>query len=131
VNFHRVHVNTRPVNGYPAPFDGLTAALGNFSLYVSPVIGEVTVDSGRLSITINQVGFQVVDSFDFDGDQYLGNWDENSNRVYNGSTKLGGVPVYNESFRDWRSSNGKGGDFLLFSDIKTVEVSPPTVFSSP
>lgn len=130
VNFHRVHVNTRAVNGYPAPFDGLTAALGNFSLYVSPVVGEVAVDGGRLSITINQVGFQVVDSFDFEGDQYLGSWDENSNRVYSGSTKLGGVPVYNESFRDWRSSNGKGADFLLFSDIKTVDVSPATVFFS-
>jgi hypothetical protein len=128
VSFHDIHVNTRSVDGEYGGFDGLTAALGNFSLYVSPISGDVSNADGRLAITIDKVGFQAVDSFDFDGDQYLGNWDENSNRVYNGSTKLGGVPVYNESFRKWRSSNMKGGDFMVFSDIKTLEVSPPVVF---
>lgn len=128
-DMHGIHVNTRTVSGgYGTTFDGLVAALGNFSIYVSPVSGESTSKNGKLEISIDRVGFHIVDSFDFEGDQYLGNWDENSNRVYNGSTKLGGTPVYNETFRDWRRANNKGGDFLVYTDVKMVDVNPPSVF---
>jgi hypothetical protein len=39
--------------------------------------------------------------------------------------KLGAYYVTNEDFRKWRKKygNGMGGDFLVFSDIKVIDVS--------
>jgi hypothetical protein len=38
------------------------------------------------------------------------------------------VPVYNSTYRDWRTANRRGGDFLAFSDVKRVPLSPPATF---
>lgn len=44
---------------------------------------------------------------DFLGEQSLGKWD-------NGALQ----EVTNKDFRDWRDNTGKGGDFLIYSDIE-------------
>jgi hypothetical protein len=38
------------------------------------------------------------------------------------------TPVGNLAFREWRQRNSRGGDFLVFSDIKRVSLNPPDEF---
>ena len=128
VDIHGVHVNFRPIeSGYGAVLDSMVAALGNFSIYVSPIAGEASLEQGRTKIRLDKVGFHVMDSFDFEGSQSLGYWDEDANRVETGFF-FGGTSVSNESFREWRARDKKGGDFLVYSDVKIVTLNPPSVF---
>jgi hypothetical protein len=68
-----------------------------------------------LTMTVDEVGVYVKDSFDFEGDQFLGFWGYRD------------TPYNNSDFREWRMANHAGGDFLVFSDIKRTKISPPDV----
>ena len=117
------------------PLDGLKAALGrwNFFIHVEGKVEVLTQPSGwgrylehfykdyRVSIT--RVGVHVRDSFDFEGWQPLGCWNAKKKEV--GSVFCdGGTSVDNDSFRDWRTVNGRGGDFQLYSDLVITPLSP-------
>lgn len=129
---HDLHVNFRKVGGYN--MDDLTAALGHFSIYVTPLVGEVTQIGDLLyEVKISQVGFHVMDSYDFEGHQFLGRWDDEDNSV----SMLHSVPgldgdddgdVENSDFREWRRSHNRGGDFLIYSDVKSIARNPPDSF---
>jgi hypothetical protein len=142
---HELNVNHQPVSQFIPDLDDLTAALGNFSLYVS-VAGSCRAGLfhkfGRLGyeVFITEVEIHVMDSFDFEGNQSLGYWDEESNSVVlhprlEDKYIEPGVPpappkyeyteVTNKSFREWRDKNGKGGDFRVFSDMKRIKLSRP------
>jgi hypothetical protein len=41
------------------------------------------------------------------------------------------VEVWNSTYRDWRSKNGRGGDFLVYSDMKILRRDPPDTFMFP
>jgi hypothetical protein len=116
--------------------DDLRAALGRF-IFKIIVLGEVepiklnSMLTGTYKVTINELGIYVRDSYDFNDangeDQSLGNWDASDNSV--GRTMFnGGEEVKNSDFRQWRLDNNKGGDFIVFSDIKYVNLSVPSVF---
>ena len=81
----------------------------------------------RHQVSITEVGVYVRDSFDFNGDQFLGYWDDSDNSV-SILNPLSGERVSNESFRQWRTANNRGGDFLVFSDVKRTRLSAPDVF---
>jgi hypothetical protein len=40
----------------------------------------------------------------------------------------GGETVRNSDFRNWRIANSKGGDFLVYSDIRYLKRTPSDVF---
>jgi hypothetical protein len=125
---HDMHVNHSPVEiGLSLSLDDMEAALGNFSIYVAPMSGEISPESGRFRVKLMSVGFHIMDSYDFEGDQSLGYWNESDNSATSYWT-LSGTHVTNQSFRDWRKSVGRGGDFQVYSDIKTVSLNPPDSF---
>jgi hypothetical protein len=108
--------------------DDLAAALANFNFRVG-VKGFATAKAGNINVTINEIGIYVKDSYDFinDGsfqwgclchDQPLGSWAE------------GVGSVSNDTFNNWRTANNKGGDFLIYSDIKTSKINPGDSFSA-
>ena len=66
----------------------------------------------KLQVTIEEVGVYVKDSFDFNGNQFLGWWGPAD------------VPINNSDFQRWRAENHTGGDFLVYSDVKRTRVSP-------
>ena len=69
-------INYRVVGFSLGDLDDMSAALGNFVFKVV-AYGEVRPgSSGDYQVTISQVGVYVRDSFDFNGDQFLGFWDE-------------------------------------------------------
>jgi len=120
--------------------DDLRAALANFVFKViiigtaEPIIEEKEKQkklTGRYKVTINEVDIYVRDTYDFNDppgeDQELGNWDFDDDSV--GRTLFnGGTTVNNSDFRKWRDANGKGGDFLVYSDIKYVKLTSADTF---
>jgi Family of unknown function (DUF6402) len=115
------------------PIDGLFAALGRFVFRVAvkgSVSPQVVRSTLRYEVQITDVGIYVYDIFDFSGFQPLGFWNPTTN--YAGRNPFHGTLVTNKDFRDWRDnkqlSHGKGGDFLVFSDLKTIHLSSPDTF---
>jgi hypothetical protein len=105
-------INARPVvSGWSV--DALTGALGAFELQVA-IAGKVrSIGGGEFEVSIEEVGIYVKDSFDFNGDQFLGVWGYRDD------------PIHNSDFRKWRADNHLGGDFMVFSDVKRVRLNPP------
>jgi hypothetical protein len=120
--------------------DHLSAALANFSFH--------TLISGCVSgnsINIDSVAAYVRDSYDFNGDQKkfgvfdpgLGVWDfddmefDGVGEFFAGSGYGTAVRIRNEHFRHWRSfiGNGKGGDYIIYSDLKVTRLKEPVVVS--
>ena len=125
-------INFRPVkmdawNG-SYPLDDLSAALGNF-VFVVLVSGTVRSDGSPDGhrVAISRVGVYVRDSFDFNGVQFLGFWDRDDNSV-SSINPLSGTRVSNADFRRWREQTQKGGDFMIFSDLKVIRLTRPDVF---
>ena len=150
------YINHRPVDGMEHSIDGLTAALGRFDLRVL-VAG--TVEPGVLDkwvpatspydvyphkqeaqiVNITDVEVYVADSYDFDGPQALGIWNEDNNTASMNYLKADEFArgreanqyVSNDSFQEWRKANNRGGDFRVFSDIKWTHLDPSTTFAIP
>jgi hypothetical protein len=129
------------------PLDDLFAALGNFNFnFVTQgtveYLGKNANGKDAYKVTLTQVGIYVRDSYDFNDasadwhnpktwvSQPLGYWDcaeRNASRT----PGPGAYYVNNEDFRKWRDNygNGKGGDFLVFSDIKVINVNDTFTFA--
>lgn len=58
VDQHPLHVNLKAVPGV-TDFDDMEAALGNFSVYVVPLVFDVAPEVGKLRVTLYTVGFHV------------------------------------------------------------------------
>ena len=127
---HPDHVNHRSVSqSLSDPLDGLSGALANFSYYVavsgtvtdvkeSPWYSLGTKRSYRVNIV--KVGIYLRDSYDFNDFQLLGCWDPVANTVSRVGLGKNSHCVTNATFREWRTANGHGGDFLVFSDINVL-----------
>jgi hypothetical protein len=111
--------------------DHLTAALARFNFHIVALGGIEAIDGSldKFAFTVVEIGVYVRDSYDFnddaDGDdQELGYWDPTSSSV--GRTLLGGgTAVHNSDFRKWRDANKRGGDYLVFSDVKSTTLVKP------
>lgn len=125
------------------PLDDMYAALGSFAVRVvaAGTVGPVQVPlpsmtssprprttATRYQAQIEQVGLFIRDSFDFNGFQPLGFWS---------STDVARAPlpgydwVGNDTYRAWRAANGRGGDFIVYSDLKVVRRTPPDTVDIP
>jgi len=93
------------------------------------VAGSVQPRSGSRShdVEINQIGVYIRDSFDFNGNQFLGFWDDSDNSV-SMTNPFSGTSVSNSDFRTWRANHGAGGDFLIYSDLKLIKLPTPDRF---
>lgn len=124
------YVNQRIVGFGVGDLDDMSAALGNFAfriLIAGSVVGVPDSGAGAHRVTISEVGVYIRDSYDFNGDQSLGFWDDKDNSV-SMINPFSGTAVSNADFRKWRTANGRGGDFIVYSDIKRTLLSPPDVF---
>jgi hypothetical protein len=100
----------------------LTGAIGGGNLRVFPFkIKIIKTDESIYSCEVTQVGIYLRDSFDFSNDQQLGFFNPKTN--YLGKNPSKGSWIWNSDYRDYRDKTGKGGDFLIFSDIKYLDTS--------
>lgn len=122
------YVNQRIVSFNLSDLDDMAAALGNFAFRIVVAGGVAPIPkSSRFKVTISEVGVYIRDSYDFDGSQFLGFWDDKDNSV-SMTNPLSGTPVSNDDFRSWRTKTGKGGDFLVFSDLLRTRLPNPDSF---
>jgi len=132
------YVNYHAVGFEFTDLDDMSAALGNF-LFRVVVAGTVTgaaapakpasgpAATPAYQVRITEVGVYVADSYDFNGDQPLGFWNEKKNTM-SMINPLAGTYVNNASFRDWRTANGLGGDFRVLSDVRRLKLATPDAF---
>jgi len=142
VQFHKDwHIQHTPVQqNYSDPLDDLYAALGDFAFYyiVKGWAERLPDQNGKpyYRVTIDKVGVYIRDSFDFNDppgaffSQPLGLWSclkQDAAKFALGSSYYS---ITNNDFRDWRNQygNGRGGDFLVFSDIKTFNTNTNNTF---
>lgn len=116
--------------------DDMYGALGKATLKVG-VVGSAFSKIDSLTkerhecFHIDQIGFYIRDHYDFNGFQYLGAWTED-HALTKAETVISKTPqgnlvirlkdgpfaaIYNSDFREYRSEMGKGGDFVIYSDI--------------
>lgn len=129
-------VNYSTLGGNWDVLDDLYGALGKALLKVG-VVGTAFKEKNDVSghsrflFHVSYLGFYIRDQYDFNGLQYLGTWTED--RVLSKSetafsvTNQGQIilslkngpfaSVTNADFRKYRLETGKGGDFVVYSDV--------------
>ena len=113
------HLNAQGVK-WGMSVSPIDCALGSFTLhmavsgFVQPITPQGT--SKTHEVQINELHFYLRDSYDFTTDREpLGSWNRTG-----ASVSPYGFGMYfaeNKVFRQWRAKHGKGGDFLVFSDL--------------
>ncbi len=87
-------------------------------------------------VSVKKIGVYIRDTYDFNGEQYLGHWSKTSSpyvRLYLRGESRGDCPddyveVNNDRFRAHQALTGKGGDLLIFSDVLVTQLSKPFTF---
>lgn len=97
------------------PIDPLLGALGDFSFYAIPIGEAEKVSNDEIRVTATGVGIYALDIFEFSGFQYLGYWDEPNEASR--FPDIGGTPVFNSTYRDYREQTGLGEDFIIVSNV--------------
>jgi hypothetical protein len=116
--------------------DDMYGALGKATLKVG-VVGQAFTEKNTVTGQVRNLfraeylGFYIRDHYDFNGMQYLGTWTEDrvltkAETVFT-MTAHGQVvirlkdgpfsAVTNGDFREYRGKTGKGGDFIIYSDV--------------
>lgn len=125
--------------------DDLTGALGAFNFYAA--IAEATFNQQRGTATVTRVAIYVKDRYTFvtkagSAPQYLGHWNKSQVAIQHRYAAAAGLnmqlshspvqigkdvfyPVGNADFRAWQQQHGRGGDFVIYSDILWVTLNHP------
>lgn len=132
------YINFRVVGFSAFDTDDMSASLGNFLFRVvvaGTVTGALPAAKGASApaappsyqVKVTEVGLYVADSYDFNGDQMLGFWNEKKNTM-SMINPFAGTEVTNADFRAWRTANNKGGDFRVLSDVRRVTLTAADTF---
>ncbi len=139
-------VNFLEVGRFGDPMDDFYGAMGESTLKIA-VSGLVTSkEPGKMAIAVDELAFYLKDSYDFNDDSFisqpLGFWSHQG--VARSPRSTLDVPlteqwtytdpskadrqsylVQNRHFRQWRSLYGRGGDFVIVSDVHRVRLPFP------
>ncbi|TKC92682.1 hypothetical protein FAZ69_00200 [Trinickia terrae] len=134
--------------------DDLTGSLGAFNFYAAIATADFDLQGKSATVTHIAVYVRDGYSFEGASDtrsQYLGHWSKDGVIVVPGyvAINMAGVPwldypvvtgnvaenlhkkgkvyypVRNRSFREWQLKHQRGGDFIIYSDWKTVRLEKP------
>lgn len=121
---HLQQTNFRPVDD--TKLDDLGGALGKFSFYSIPKGTATENHNGSISVTIREVGVYVRDDYNFEGEQPLGYWKQPDG--VRSVWWAGYTRVDNSDYREYRVDHGRGGDFIVFSDVRVTRLQEPNSF---
>jgi hypothetical protein len=125
-----------------APLDDLYGALGSYLMRVAGAgyVEPIKDDKGKVikhRVHLQKVGIFIRDTYDFNGDQPLGQWNFNDVKrigFFNDNVMINQschevdkkdakketetyFEVNNTDFDAYRKKFGKGGDFVIYSDV--------------
>ncbi|KAF0119455.1 MAG: hypothetical protein FD149_49 [Rhodospirillaceae bacterium] len=106
----------------------MSGAFGNFAFYAHPRATIIPIGGNLWEVILIDVGIDIFDVFEFNGDQWLGNWNP---ETMEGPNMLSGCKMGNEKYNIWRSRHGRGGDFPVYSDLKMHTFPKPVRFVVP
>ena len=123
---------TAHLNFETVPFgntvDPLDCALASFTIhtaisgFVQPIKTQGTAKTHEVEVTA--LHFYVRDCYDFTSDrEALGSWNRTGASIIPG--RPGMYFAENAVFRNWRARHGKGGDFVVFSDVMSKKPQRP------
>lgn len=139
-------VNFLTLGSMSDPLDDFYGAMGEAQLNVAASATVTTDAKGSHAVTVGELGFYLRDSYDFnDGtffSQPLGFWgfsgverslqlrwdvqlDDKWVEEDAATVQAYRYEVQNDDFRTWRSRNGRGGDFMVLSDVHRVTLATP------
>ncbi|UYY58614.1 DUF6402 family protein [Sphingomonas sp. S2-65] len=142
----QVNIQKIPSSAW-TPIDSFYAAIGAASVKLA-VSGLVTPGAnGQMRLAIDEIGVYLRDTYDFNGDQMLGQWGPNGVTKANvlepsipiaqdDVTSIAGwkpaeslklFSVNNTDFSRYRTRFAKGGDFVIFSDIERQKLPKPII----
>ncbi|MCZ2134236.1 MAG: DUF6402 family protein [Burkholderiales bacterium] len=134
------YVNSRPFGGTMDTLNDLYGAIGRGMLHAAAV-GRVEARGKGHVFVVDRVGIYLRDAYDFNDDDWipqpLGIWNKQRCLSKTESAAFISSPlaqiyyrsqgfeeVFNATFRRWRDTTGRGGDFLVYSDVEWIA---PTV----
>lgn len=96
-------------------------------MFLTSIAGLVkpTQNFGEYEVVVEEVGVCAVDSYDFNGWQYLGHWAPPDDVSFAG---VRGETLHNEDFRAWRQKYKRGGDFEILTPLKRTVLPSPDIF---
>lgn len=121
--------------------DDLYGAIG-VGMFQLAVVGEVQRGINKDSFRVDNIGVYLKDAYEFNGFQFLGCWTKDKTfgkaeilnhaaaqayRLKSPGAALAAkfmktdqpvFHVHNHDFRNYREKHGKGGDFIIYSDVK-------------
>jgi hypothetical protein len=114
--------------------DDFYGAIGRCFVQLA-VVGHVHRDNFSELFIIDKVGLYLKDRYEFNGLQFLGCWTKSKalgkaemlSRLSAVTSSVGArilkvnepvFHVFNHHFREYREKHGKGGDFVIYSDVK-------------
>lgn len=124
-------VNFEPIGELSDTMDDMYGALGSATMKMA-FVGKVerAEADGRRQFSLSHIGFYIRDNYDFNDEQFLGTWTEfgvlNKTEMVADMILDGlafdwhGEPIgkaSNKGFREFRAKTGRGGDFVLYSDV--------------
>ncbi|MDA8448546.1 DUF6402 family protein [Acidovorax sp. NCPPB 3859] len=143
---HTCQVNRLKVGRFGDPMDDFYGAMGEATLKVAVSCMVTPKGTGKTAIAIDELAFYLRDSYDFNDDAFLsqplGFWDHHGvslsprsaldvsvteQWIYTDSSEEDSQRylVQNKHFRQWRSLYGRGGDFMIVSDVHRIRLPFP------
>jgi hypothetical protein len=125
-------INVAELGGVIDTLDDMYGALGLANLKVG-VVGAALNEEGRQRFRVDYLGFYILDTYDFNGPQYLGTWTDKrvltkgetmaagtyvGRRIYKARDDSPIGIITNGDFQNYRATTGQGGDFHVISDIQ-------------
>jgi hypothetical protein len=134
--------------------DDLAGALGGFALYAAIERAQLDwVTPKKVKVIVTHINLYMKDVYSFydrsdqKASQYLGHWNRNGVRLVPADLAVSLLntndwldypvatnwpwqttnvyyPIHNKNFLDWQKKYQQGGDILLFSDTKTIQLKP-------
>ncbi|MFO1522394.1 MAG: DUF6402 family protein [Kiritimatiellia bacterium] len=128
---------TKTYGAYGGDGGPIAAALGQFDWRVAVSGVRKSDESNKVCVAIDQVHIWMRDAYEFDGvdsdpNQYLGHWDAAKNSFWSiGSYSGDATIIRNKSFLDYTARTGKGEEFAIFSEVRTVVLPTPVIIYIP
>ena len=127
-------IQTVPCGKLTDTIDDFYGAIGRGMVQLA-VVGHVYRGNIEELFIIDNVGLYLKDRYEFDGTQFLGAWSKTKalgkaemlSRLSAAASPVGtqilklnepAFHVFNHHFRQYREKHGKGGDFVIYSDVK-------------